>query len=262
VEKYMSMGIKALIDDLPEVGEILGRYDIGCVKCLVGTCKLEDVIKIHTLAPSDEAALLAEIEKAIYPDREVAQQPARREPEAPKLITYSPPVRKLVDEHKWIMRLLALLPAMLGQMQARGEIDCERAREVLDFIRTYADRFHHMKEEDILFDYTDKEADVIQVILQDHLRGRALVRAAAEAIESGKCSELASSLEAYRELLTEHIAKEDDILYPYIERNLTTAQVEEMSRRFEEAESGQAADTSERYQKLVTDLEREYPGKE
>ena len=31
-----------------------------------------------------------------------------------------------------------------------------RAGEGIDFVRGYADRFHHAKEEDILFDYADK----------------------------------------------------------------------------------------------------------
>jgi hemerythrin-like domain-containing protein len=119
-----------------------------------------------------------------------------------------------------------------------------------------------MKEEDILFDYADREAEVIQVMLQDHDRARSLVRASAEAIEARDCAALCSHLLAYRELLTEHITKEDDILYPYIDSQLTTSQVGEVFRRFEEVEGGPDAEVSGRYQRFIMNLEDQFQPKE
>jgi hypothetical protein len=45
----------------PGIGEILNRYDIGCVTCKVGICLLKDVVSIHGLSKEDEATIETEI---------------------------------------------------------------------------------------------------------------------------------------------------------------------------------------------------------
>ncbi|MFQ5808247.1 MAG: hemerythrin domain-containing protein [Armatimonadota bacterium] len=264
MERYMKEGIKAIIEGFPQVGKILERYGIACVPCTVGTCKLEDVVKIHSLPPEHESAMMAEVEQAIYPDREVKSVAVRPEPKAaaPREITYSPPVRKLVQEHTWIKRLLAVIPALLDDMRAPGQVDAELMRGVLDFIRGYADRYHHMKEEDVLFDYADKEEEVIRVIYEDHDRARAFLAATAEAIEAGDAAAVCENLTGYRELLTEHIDKEDEALYPYIDRGLTTLQVGEVFQRFQQAEDETGDDVPEKYERFIIALERQFGPKE
>jgi len=44
-----------------EIGEILNRYEIGCVTCKVGICLLKDVVSIHGLSKEQEAAIEKEI---------------------------------------------------------------------------------------------------------------------------------------------------------------------------------------------------------
>ena len=53
--------IQDVIGPHPEIGEILKRYDIGCVTCKVGICLLKDVVSIHGLSKEDEARIEAEI---------------------------------------------------------------------------------------------------------------------------------------------------------------------------------------------------------
>ncbi|WP_298431911.1 hypothetical protein [Geobacter sp.] len=53
--------IQDVIAAYPEIGEILQRYDIGCVTCKVGICLLKDVVSIHGLSREDEARIEAEI---------------------------------------------------------------------------------------------------------------------------------------------------------------------------------------------------------
>lgn len=58
------LGNKAIQDVIaayPEIGEILNRYEIGCVTCKVGICLLKDVVSIHGLTKEDEARIEAEI---------------------------------------------------------------------------------------------------------------------------------------------------------------------------------------------------------
>jgi len=167
-----------------------------------------------------------------------------------------------VEEHGWIKRLLALIPDIVGEIRTTSEIDTDLLLATVDFIRGYADRFHHMKEEDILFDYTDREAEIVRVILEDHDRARGFVGAAVRAIEESHRDDLCTNLTNYQELLIEHITKEDEILYPYIDRGLTTSQVGEIFRRFEEVESTLADDISQRYERFIINLEGRFQREE
>jgi hemerythrin-like domain-containing protein len=60
---------------------------------------------------------------------------------------------------------------------------------------------------------------------------------------------------AYRELLTEHIKKEDEILFPWMDRNLSTSQVDELFSKFNEVDQ-QMGFSPEKYEDFVQKLEK------
>lgn len=53
--------INDVIKAHPVIGEILQRYDIGCVTCGVGICLLKDVVSIHALGETAEQQIETEI---------------------------------------------------------------------------------------------------------------------------------------------------------------------------------------------------------
>jgi len=53
--------INKAIEDHPVIGEILQKYDIGCVTCGVGICLVKDVVSIHALGDQIEAQIEKEI---------------------------------------------------------------------------------------------------------------------------------------------------------------------------------------------------------
>ena len=53
--------INKTIEEHPAIGEILARYDIGCVTCGVGICLVKDVVSIHALGDEIEAKIEQEI---------------------------------------------------------------------------------------------------------------------------------------------------------------------------------------------------------
>ena len=53
--------INKTIEDHPVIGEILQKYDIGCVTCGVGICLVKDVVSIHALGDQIEAQIEKEI---------------------------------------------------------------------------------------------------------------------------------------------------------------------------------------------------------
>ena len=76
--------------------------------------------------------------------------------------------------------------------------------------------------------------------------GRGHVKAVVEAIETENREEISSHLTAYQALLTEHIKKEDEILFPWIDRGLTTSQVGEIYQKFARANADLGEELPER----------------
>ena len=259
MHKVINQEIKEIINAYPEVGRILEEYNIGCVPCSVGSCLLKDVVGIHNLDPQQEATLLYRIEKAIYPVRNIPKPVVdMTKKSTPKKITYSPPVKKLVDEHVLIIRLLALIPSIVEYTETSIKVDKDLILRCVDFIRTYADKYHHMKEEDILLKYVDEKAEIIQVMHKDHDTGRGYVRQAVEGAEKNNKTQVKENLLAYRDLLTQHIKKEDEILYPWIDRQLSTTQVGEMFRKCNEADASVGDELPKKYERFIIELEEKF----
>jgi len=64
MELHNDLGSRQIVDaikDYPEIGAILDKYEIGCIKCGVGTCLLKDVVSIHFLGAAAEARIEKEI---------------------------------------------------------------------------------------------------------------------------------------------------------------------------------------------------------
>jgi hemerythrin-like domain-containing protein len=254
LEEYLSKGIKEIITERPEVEAILDDYDIGCGPCMVGTCLLKDIVEIHALSPSDEKEMMGRITEAIHPDREAEAAPVKREPRAPKEVTYSPPMQRLVDEHKLIKRLIAQIPRIIDNLDLETEEGRRLVLDGVDFIRNYADRYHHAKEEDLLFKYFDEDAEIIRAMHEDHRNARNRVKSIVEGVECRDRDSVIENLGAYRDLLTDHIRREDDILYPWMDRNITTTQVGKLFSSFSEVDES-FRDAPARYAEFVRELE-------
>src|SRR3990172_3413788 len=229
MENYLRTPIKEIIGKYPPVGALLEEFRIGCVPCSVGTCLLADIVEIHNLSPEDEGTLMTGIAGIMFPGMVVAlPEPRSRRSETTRKFSYSPPMKALVEEHRHIKRFLAVLPAVIDRFDARSEADRALVHDGLDFVRSYADRFHHAKEEDILFACFDPGLDILKAMREDHERGRAHVRAAGEALVRCDGEGIAANLHGYAGVLAEHIKKEDEILYPWMDRNFSMRQVGEL----------------------------------
>jgi hemerythrin-like domain-containing protein len=201
---------------------------------------------------------MAGIAGIVSPGQVVAlPEPRNRRPETTRKISYSPPMKSLVEEHGQIKRFLAVLPAVIDRFDARSEADRDLVRGGLDFVRSYADRFHHAKEEDILFACFDPDLDILKAMREDHERGRAHVRAAGEALARCDGEGIAANLLGYAGVLAEHIKKEDEILYPWMDRNLSVRQVGELFARFLAVDERFAEDRK-KYESFVERLEDAY----
>jgi hemerythrin-like domain-containing protein len=173
--------------------------------------------------------------------------------------------RLLVDEHRLILRMIALVENNTARLEAGRFRDWQFYLDAVDFIRNFADRFHHAKEEDVLFaalvaNGMPEKQSPIEAMLIEHDQGRAHVRAIAAAAlqardgESGQEAIIAEHARGYAALLRGHIEKEDTILYPLAERILPEEVRPRMLQAYEQAVA-KAPGVELRYRQMVEGYE-------
>ncbi len=156
-------------------------------------------------------------------------------------------INVLKREHEEITEMLSILERISERIRSEVEIDPEHLKRALEFIKVFADRCHHGKEEGILFPmmegYGVPRAGPIGVMLMEHELGRGYVNEMAEAMERYRAGDVealdifAENAEKYIELLKQHIDKENDILFRIAETHIPRDEDEKLLERFEELEN-------------------------
>lgn len=136
------------------------------------------------------------------------------------------PIGPLMIEHRLIERMITLIGTRADRAAREGEIDPLFIDAAVDFVRVYADRTHHGKEEEILFrDLESRElsADdrrVMGELVEEHKLGRKTVGelvAATSEYRNGDAGLLPVVVEKLRFLASFyplHIEKEDKVFFP------------------------------------------------
>lgn len=230
INTALERNIKDIIIEFPVVQNFLDRYNIGCAPCALGTCKLKDVISIHNLDATQEMALLKEIFATMFPGQvyDIPRVGSDNHRQGNKL---SPALQTMVKEHTFIKQVLAKIPVIVENIDINDDSNLNQILRITDFIKNYADKYHHAKEENILFAYFDSSLDIVQVMLHDHANGRSFVKNIIEGVQQKSAETIKENLLNYQALLTEHIYKEDNILYPWMESNMDMRTIGELYSR-------------------------------
>lgn len=177
---------------------------------------------------------------------------------------------KAIDDLKHEHEAILFTLKVMGKMKAvaeKGEVpDVDDAVALVGFLKEFADKCHHGKEEGILFPALEKagipgEGGPIGVMLQEHERGRALIREMDQAIRKRPAdpAAFAKAVDSYVQLLSRHIEKENTVLFPMGERALSREELDAIYERFEEHEEKViGAGRHEELHSLLDDFERKY----
>lgn len=169
----------------------------------------------------------------------------------------------LMIEHRLIERMLALIEGALKRIESEGKIDPNFVDTAVDFIRVYADRTHHGKEEDILFrdldkkDLSPEDRRIMNELIEEHVFGRKTTKALVDAnkrYRSGEVSALADVATKLRTLVNfypRHIEKEDKVFFPASRAYFTDAEDESMLAEFREFDRKMI---HEKYKSMVESL--------
>ena len=132
----------------------------------------------------------------------------------------------LMVEHRLIMRMISLIDQEVKRIEKSNIVDQSFVDKTVEFLRSYADRTHHGKEENILFrdlakkKLSDIDNSIMNELVQEHAAGRATTAAlvaAAETCRNGDASGLPVIKECLRKFVDfypRHIEKEDKIFFP------------------------------------------------
>lgn len=167
-------------------------------------------------------------------------------------------------EHRLIERMISVIREKLQTVESTQKIDPVFVDKAVDFIRTYADRTHHGKEEDILFqklkerDIQEKDQALMQELENEHVFGRKTTASLVGAntryknADASALQDIRKNLETLIDFYPEHIEKEDKIFFPNAFSYFTTEEDQEMLSEFYSFDRKMI---HEKYDSLVKELE-------
>jgi hemerythrin-like domain-containing protein len=152
--------------------------------------------------------------------------------------------KNLENDHVNILRLIDVMEKMIMVKST----DIEHFEKAVNLIKSYADNYHHAKEENLLFPMMikkgfSKEQGPIAVMLHDHTDGRNFVKGMAKEISNYKegkemaLVELYENVRGYIVLLRNHIAKENNVLFRMADNALSEAEQQELLNEFAKVEN-------------------------
>lgn len=177
---------------------------------------------------------------------------------------------QLKSEHEGIGIMLRVVNTICSRLESDGSFDDRQFERIIEFFRVFVDRCHHGKEEDMLFPAM-KQAGIpdqggpIGQMLAEHEQGRTYVRKMEEPLkrcQSGSVqadSEICMHARAYTALMTQHIDKENTILFPLADRVLSAERQAELFDAFEKLEDERIGKgVHEQFHELLNALARRY----
>ena len=168
-------------------------------------------------------------------------------------------VEVLITEHDNIVRFADFMKAKCCEILEGKEPDVKLFRQGIDFVRNYADKHHHGKEEQILFGIMlDKLGQVAEKLIRhgmlvEHDLGRMYMTELENALnryEENRSTEnkldIITYMTAYIDLIKRHAGKENTVAFGFADRSLSAedkALADEKTREFEtDAEKAKSRD--------------------
>jgi hemerythrin-like domain-containing protein len=149
--------------------------------------------------------------------------------------TFGPATADLRHEHEVILRALAVLERLGDRLASGRPVSHATVSELVQLLRTFADRCHHGKEEDHLFPAMRAKGagDALPVFLEEHEEGRRYLGTLASQAPG---AERAAAARRYVGLLRAHIEREDEVLFPLADGLFTPEEHAALGRAYADVE--------------------------
>ncbi|MEO8168582.1 MAG: hemerythrin domain-containing protein [bacterium] len=171
----------------------------------------------------------------------------------------------LKDEHRLIERMLVVLEDAALRIEWGEAIDAQRIRDILHFMRMFADSCHHRKEEMFLFPAMEekglsRESGPVGVMLEEHDLGRAEIGSMQDALQQYADGDrearkgITGHARKAVSILRDHIQKEDRVFFVMADQLFSEQEQTLLTESFRQAESSSVGCTMKGA--LVTLLDR------
>jgi hemerythrin-like domain-containing protein len=176
------------------------------------------------------------------------------------------PIGPLMIEHRLIERMVKLLSLELKNIREKSDVRTSVINVGVDFFRTYADRTHHGKEEEIFFkelsqkQLTAEDKTMMQRLVQEHIWARQAVSKLSTAnsryINGDKdaLKDIIYEIEKIVKFYPMHIEKEDKHFFIPVMKYFSE---EEQSVMIDEFWAFDRSMIHEKYKKVVEEKEKE-----
>jgi len=150
--------------------------------------------------------------------------------------------RFLTDEHKTIRRAVDVLNAMTARAEQNVNVDIHDVNALLMFLHYFGDVCHQAKEETILFPALQSSEGFTSsfdpgALLKGHNEERALIEQTQLTLFTDNHSEFVASARKLINVLSEHLTKEESVVFPLAEQILTREKAMEIGYRMQEADA-------------------------
>jgi hemerythrin-like domain-containing protein len=174
------------------------------------------------------------------------------------------PIGPLMIEHRLIEKMITLMDEEIAKMKKHRKANPLFIETAVDFIRMYADRTHHGKEEDILFrdlekkDLSPNHENIMDELVEEHIWARNTVGKLVDAKQQyvkGNVNVVDDIIELMSELTEfypKHIEKEDKRFFIPVMKYFTQEEQDAMLDEFWEFDKTLI---HEKYQQVVSNLQ-------
>jgi hemerythrin-like domain-containing protein len=180
-------------------------------------------------------------------------------------MTAQSPTQMLENEHLVIAKVVGAAPLLADRLEAGQAVDDGTLQGLVEFMRTFADKCHHGKEEELLFPLLVRKGVPLQgcplgVLTMEHSKGRTLVTAlagAADAYQKGDPGGQPAVIQALRgiaALYPNHIWKEDYLLFTLANKVLSLEEQQSLYQQFEQVEQRVGRDVHHRLERFAEQL--------
>lgn len=167
------------------------------------------------------------------------------------------PFQVLIDEHKIISSAKEIISS-LKDLITQDTSDFERKmRTLIEFFREYSDKFHHHKEEEVLFgrfknhpDFTLH--DILDELIYHHENFRDMIKQIENALNDKDFGKSFTLLNNYIKDLEDHISIEDNELFPMGETLFKEKELEDIYFQFQDIDEALGIDRKKELEKIVT----------
>jgi hemerythrin-like domain-containing protein len=171
----------------------------------------------------------------------------------------------LVEEHKLILNGLEALTTAAEKIVRNQNPPREFFEKAAIFTRDFTNKFHHYKEEIVMFGLLARKKSgaidgELERLRNQHEILRNYISEISDSLDGysknvdAEVRRLHRNLSEYIETLRRHIHAEDKIFYPLVQKTLTAEEMQDMKARFEKYAAEAGSDGMQAGEKLVQEM--------